>query len=200
MIVTDDERLANMCRSMRNQGRPIGDAAVTSSGGIAAGSWLRHERLGYNYRLPEINAAMGVAQMRRLDEMLTKRQEVAHRYVRRLAAVSDLILPTIDPETVMSWFVFVVRLATTYTAEDRDRVIKGMRNHEVGAGDYFPCIHLQPFYREQFGFHSGMFPIAESVSQRTIALPFYNDLSERDQDLAAQTLEVMIGRENIRRG
>jgi perosamine synthetase len=108
-------------------------------------------------------------------------------------------MPTIDPDVVMSWFVFVVRLATSYTGEERDRIIRGMRNHEVGAADYFPCIHLQPFYREKFGFRPGMFPIAESVSQRTIALPFYNQLPAKDIDLVAQTLEVMIGRENLKR-
>ena len=85
----------------------------------------------------------------------------------------NLMLPTLTPETVMSWFVFVVRLETSYTQEERDRIIKGMRNHDIGAADYFPCIHLQPFYREKFGFKPGLFPIAESVSQRTLALPFY---------------------------
>jgi perosamine synthetase len=108
-------------------------------------------------------------------------------------------MPTIDPASVMSWFVFVVRLATSYTGVERDRIIKGLRNHDVGAGDYFPCIHLQPFYREQFGFEPGMFPIAETVSQRTIALPFFNDLSMREIDLVAQTLEVMLSRENLTR-
>jgi perosamine synthetase len=132
--------------------------------------------------------------------MLLKRQQVADRYMKRLMTVKDLILPTISPETVMSWFVFVVRLATGYTQEERDRVIAGMRNHDVGAADYFPCIHLQPFYREKFGFGAGMFPIAEAVSQRTIALPFFNALSEREIEIVAGTLEVMVGRENLRRG
>ena len=201
MVVTDDERLADVCRSLRNQGRPLGwQSAASTSAPAGAGSWLRHERLGYNYRMPEINAALGVGQMRRLDEILSKRQRVASEYIARLGAARDLIVPTIDPDSVMSWFVFVVRLATSYTSEERDRVIKGMRNHEVGATDYFPCIHLQPFYREQFGYGPGMFPYAESVSQRTIALPFYNDLSLRDIDLVCQTLEVMISRENLRRG
>lgn len=201
MIVTDDERLADLCRSMRNQGRAVGTAGAKASeptaGGVPAGSWLRHERLGYNYRLSEINAALGVAQMRRLDDILLKRTKVADRYIQRLSGHAHLVLPTIDAETFMSWFVFVVRLSPSYTGEERERIIRGLRNHDVGAADYFPCIHLQPFYREQFGFHPGMFPIAESVSQRTIALPFYNDLPPEDIDLVCQTLEVMIGRENL---
>lgn len=210
MIVTDDERLAEMCRSMRNQGRPMGQSGLgpqtttksrdATTGGSAIGSWLRHERLGYNYRLPEINAALGVAQMKRLDEIVKKRQEVANRYMARLGGHPHLVVPTVEAHTEMSWFIFVVRLAPSYTSDERDRIIRGMRNHEVGASDYFPCIHLQPFYRELFGFKPGLFPIAESVSGRTIALPFYNDLNPRDQDLVCQTLEVMLKRENLTRG
>ncbi len=195
MIVTDDHRLAEMCKSLRNQGRPLGHIAPSATN--ASGSWLKHERLGYNYRLPEINAALGVAQMRRLDEILERRTRVAEHYVRRLAGHPHLILPTIDNDTVMSWFVYVVRLAPTYTGEERDRVIAGLRRQEIGTNDYFPCIHLQPFYREQFDLRPGMFPIAESVSQRTLALPFYNDLSPREIDHVCQALEVMIKQENL---
>ncbi len=205
MIVTDDQRVAELCHSMRNQGRAVGpDQAVADDKKVHnprnVGAWLRHERLGYNYRMPEINAALGVAQMRRMDEIVLKRQQVADAYMKRLMTNPNLILPTISPETVMSWFVFVVRLATGYTGAERDSIIAGMRNHDVGAADYFPCIHLQPFYREEFGFEPGMFPIAESVSQRTIAVPFYNSLSQREVEIVCSTLEVMISRENLRRG
>ncbi len=190
MIVTDDERLANLCRSMRNQGRPTGQ------GGHGAGSWLYHERLGYNYRLTEIQAAIGVAQMRRLPDLISRRQVVANAYMQRLMGTSDLIMPTVCEGSAMSWFVFVVRLASGYTAAERDRIIKGMRNHDVGSSDYFPCIHLQPFY-QQLGYREGDFPIAESVSQRTLALPFFCDITAREIDLVCQTLEVMIGREGL---
>lgn len=212
MIVTDDLRLAEMCKSLRNQGRPLparlaaaggtADAALPREamvGGAAVGSWLRHERLGYNFRMSEINAALGVAQMQRLDEILLKRQAVANLYFERLGGNAHLILPTIREGTSMSWFVFVVRLAPSYTIDERDRVMRGLRRQEIGTSDYFPCIHLQPFYQERFGFRPGMFPIAESVAQRTFALPFYNDLSRREIDHVAQTLEVMIGQENLSR-
>ncbi len=207
MIVTDDERLADLCRSMRNQGRAVDRAHPAASAELGrlhtaanVGSWLRHERLGYNYRMPEINAALGVAQMRRLDEIVLKRQKVADLYLKRLMGTPSVVVPTIAPETVMSWFVFVVRLEAGYTGEERDRIIAGLRNHDVGSADYFPCIHLQPFYQERFGFRPGMFPIAESVSQRTLALPFHNDLTAHEVELVCQTLEVMIGREGLRRG
>ncbi|TVQ63784.1 MAG: DegT/DnrJ/EryC1/StrS family aminotransferase [Phycisphaerales bacterium] len=195
MIVTDDERLAARCRSLRNQGR-----GAMSAGG--QGSWLKHERLGYNYRMSELQAALGVAQMERLDELITARQRVANMYVTRLAANGDVILPTVSPESSMSWFVFVVRLAAEYSREERDRVIQGMRNHEVGSADYFPCIHEQSYFIEWFeqaGRTRPSFPIAETVAGRTIALPFYTTLTEREVDLVCQTLEVMIQRENLRR-
>ncbi len=208
MIVTDDNRIAEMCRSLRNQGRPLGFGApqparpLTESavGGMPQGSWLRHERLGYNYRLSEINAALGVAQMRRLDTILSLRQKVAMAYMSRLGGHPDLVMPTIDPEAQMSWFIFVARLSPRYGGDERDRIIRGLRGHDIGCSDYFPCIHLQPFYRERFGFSPGMFPIAESVSQRTIALPFYNTLKPREIELVAQTLELMISREDLKRG
>lgn len=199
MIVTNDDHLADACRSLRNQGRAVvGRGAVT--GGSTAGSWLHHERLGFNYRMSEVNAALGVGQMQRLDELIQSRNDTADRYVQRLLDVSDLILPTVDPEcSVMSWFVFVVRLAAGYTREERDRVIAGLRMHDIGAGDYFPCIHLQPIYRRALGFGEGSFPIAESVSQRTLALPFFSGMSTQDVEIVAQTLELMISRENIAR-
>lgn len=198
MVVTNDDRLADLCRSLRNQGR-----AVTGRGSIApgstAGAWLHHERLGFNYRMNELSAALGVAQMTRLDEIISARQRVANRYMQQLLDASELVMPTIPDGATMSWFVFVARLAAGYTREERDRVVKGLRNHDIGAADYFPCIHLQPFYRQAFGFREGMFPIAESVSARTLALPFYGDMPERDIDLVAQTVQVMIGRENLSR-
>jgi perosamine synthetase len=193
MIVTDDQRLADCCRSLRNQGR-----APARPGD--QGTWLAHERIGYNFRLSELNAAVGVAQAQRLGAILEARRRVAEAYTQRLMAVPELVLPTVEPAVKPSWFVFVVRLETRFTEDERDRIIKGLRNHDIGAAAYFPCIHTQPAYQQKFGFRKGQFPIAESVSQRTIALPFYNDLSARDIDLVCQTLQVMIGRQQFSRG
>jgi perosamine synthetase len=199
MIVTNDDRLAETCRSLRNQGRAVsGKGSVV--GGSTAGSWLHHNRLGFNYRMSEINAAIGVAQMQRLDEIIEARNDAADLYIERLLDIPDLILPTVDDAcTTMSWFVFVVRMAAGYTRAERDRVIAGLRMHEIGAGDYFPCIHLQPIYQQALGFPEGSFPIAESVSQRTLALPFFAGITKREVDIVAQTLELMISRENLSR-
>ncbi|MEX2214590.1 MAG: DegT/DnrJ/EryC1/StrS family aminotransferase [Phycisphaeraceae bacterium] len=206
-IVTNDDHLAQACRSMRNQGRSVlttdSDIAGASEAAVnRAGSWLSHERLGYNYRLSEIAAALGIAQFERLDKMLEARRKVASEYFRRLMDWEDLVLPNIpsdDPDVAahMSWFVFVVRLSDRYGQTERDRIIQGMHRHEVGAANYFPCIHLQPYFREAFGFKKGDFPLAESVSQRTIALPFYNRMDSMSMDLVTQTLKVMIQREQL---
>lgn len=196
MIVTDDDTLAQRCRSLRNQGRSI---AAHVGDAQNAGSWLAHERLGYNYRLSEINASLGVAQMKRLPEMLEARRRVAGHYMRRLLDWDDLVLPTVEPnaEATMSWFVFVVRLTSDYGHVERDRIIQGLKRHEIGASNYFPCIHLQPFYRQALGTQKGDFPIAESISERTIALPFFNRMEETQVELVCHTLKVMIQREQL---
>lgn len=199
MIVTDDQHLADLCRSLRNQGRTM-PSELAQEGSSGLGLWLSHERLGYNFRLSEIACALGVAQMRRLDKIIETRRRVAGEYLDRLMGISGIILPTIESGTSMSWFVFTIRLERGYTAEERDRIITGLRNHDVGCAPYFPCIHLMPEYVRRFGFERGAFPIAESVSDRTIALPFHNALTERDIDMVAQTLSVILSRENLARG
>ncbi len=190
MILTDDDHLADLCRSLRNQGWE--SASSESEQGL--GCWMVHERLGFNHRLSEINAALGVAQMHRLDSLIEARERIAALYTRRLMGNTDLILPTVEPETFMSWFVYVVRLSDRFTAQDRQFIINGLRRHDVGASNYFPPIPLLPFYRKRFDHTPGDFPIAESVSHRTIALPFFTRLTEREVDLVCQTLELMMTR------
>ena len=193
MIVTDDDNLADACRSLRNQGRAVSG----NPDGSDVGSWLAHERLGYNYRLSEIAAAMGCVQMQRLDRIIQRRQEVACLYFDRLMDNPDIVLPNVDDDTAMSWFVFVVRLTSQFSVKARNRILDGMRRHEIGVSNYFPPIHLQPFYRERFGFKPGDFPVAESVAQRTVALPFHSRMDPTQVELVALTLKVMIDREKL---
>jgi perosamine synthetase len=177
VIFTDDADIAALCRSMRNQGRGEG------------GGWLAHERLGYNYRLSEVSCAMGIAQLDRIDEILGSRQAVADVYTELLSDVEDLEVPYVDPATTrMSWFVYVVRLAERFTRDDRDSVLRELRRRGIGASNYFPPIHLQPFYRSQFGFAEGDFPVTERTSSLTIALPFHNRLSETDCEVVVAHL------------
>jgi dTDP-4-amino-4,6-dideoxygalactose transaminase len=179
MIVTDDEEFAVLCRSLRNQGRD----------GMG---WLAHQRLGYNYRLSEINAAMGIAQMARIEEILENRRRVAHAYMQRLMTNRYLILPTLDDQTQLSWFVFVVRLNDLFDPEDRDTVMMELRAEGIGCGNYFPPIHLQPYMVKQFGFKSGDFPITEYIAARTLALPFFSRMTEGQIDAVCQTLERIL--------
>lgn len=165
-VVTDDDEIAALCRSWRNQGRG------------ETGEWLQHERLGYNYRLSEINCAIGTVQLSRLQEICAARASVAARYNEMLAGMSELIVPALqEPNSTISWFVYVVRLTDDFSRNDRDEVLRHLRESRVGCNSYFTPIHLQPFYRDQFGYREGDFPITEHISTRTIALPFFNRLS-----------------------
>jgi perosamine synthetase len=179
MIVTDDDHFAAICRSLRNQGRD----------GM---NWLAHARLGYNYRMSEINAALGVAQLTRLDEILANRRRVAHEYIGRLMTNRHLILPTLDDETHMSWFVFVVRLNDLFEPDDRDTIIQQLRAEGIGASNYFPPIHLQPYVREKLHTKAGDFPICEFVAARTIALPFFSQMTSSQVQRACETLEKVL--------
>ena len=176
MITTDDENIYGLCRSMRNQGR-------SDSGG-----WLQHERLGFNYRISDINCALGIAQLERIDEILAKREKVAGLYNVRLKDVEEIILPHSEENKRISWFVYVVRLQDNYTREDRDRILGKLKEKGIGCSNYFSPIHLQPYYRRSFGYKEGDFPVTEKVSQRTVALPFYNNLEEKEIDYVCENL------------
>ena len=181
MIVTDDDTFAETCRALRNQGRE----------GM---SWLAHQRLGYNYRLSEINAAMGCVQCDRLEEILDNRRRVANLYIERLMTNKFLIVPTLQADEHMSWFVFVVRLNDLFEPGHRDQVMKELRAEGIGCNNYFPPIHLQPYMAEKFGFTAGMFPVCEYVSARTLALPFFGAMSRAQVDRVCQRLEKILAK------
>ena len=130
VIITNDEKIAKLCESMRNQGRDEGQ------------SWLQHERLGYNYRISDINCALGIAQLERLDEILGKREKVAQMYNQRLKGLEGIKIPYVSPCVKMSWFVYVVRLRDSYTQEDRDRILGELKKRGIDCGNYFTPIHL----------------------------------------------------------
>jgi len=182
MIVTDDDRVADLAKSMRNQGRAAG------------AGWLAHARLGYNYRLSDINCALGLAQLARLPEFIEARARVAARYLEKLGGLEELVMPAPYREGAMSWFVFVVRLADRFTQAQRDAVLEHLRGEGIGTNNYFAPIHLQPFYREQFGYKPGDFPVTEKIGARTFALPFYNRLAEKDQDLVVECVKAALAR------
>jgi perosamine synthetase len=163
MIVTNDPAVDAVCKSLRNQGRG------------ASGTWLQHERLGYNYRLSDVNCALGLSQLGRIEEILQRRREVAAEYRRHLADLEEVELPLYDlPNGEISWFVYVVRLKG-FSRADRDDVLRTLRAEGVACSNYFPPLHLQPHIR-RLGYREGDFPIAEAIAASTVALPFHNKL------------------------
>ncbi len=180
VILTDDDELADLCVSLRNQGRGKG------------GGWLGHERLGYNFRLSDINCALGLVQLSRIDEIKAKRRRVAKWYQEMLADERRLIVPTEPAGCDVSWFVFVVRLADGYSLEQRDRVLEAMKAEGIQVSNYFPPVHLQPFMVEQFGNRQGDFPVTEAVCKSTIALPFHNHLTQGQVAIVCKELKAIL--------
>ncbi len=180
MIITDDDELADICVSLRNQGRAKG------------GGWLAHERLGYNYRLSDINCAMGIVQLSRLEEIVEKRSRVAGWYQEMLADDDRLIVPREPAGCRMSWFVFVARLAERFTKAQRDGVLQAMLDRGIQVSNYFPPVHLQPFMAEKYGYKAGDFPVTDSVCKSTVALPFYNNLSKDDVATVCSELKACL--------
>jgi perosamine synthetase len=180
MIVTDDAEIARLCRSMRNQGRDT------------YGGWLAHPRMGYNYRVSDINCAMGLVQIGRIAEIIAARTNVMRRYRERLADEPRLKLQKVLPEIEVSWFVCVVRLADKYNQEQRDGILTELRALGIGSSNYFAPIHLQPFYMERYGYKEGDFPVCEGLASRSIALPFHHELTEDDVDIVCRELRRLL--------
>ena len=179
MIVTSDPGLARLCRSLRNQGRDDDSA--------------EHARLGYNYRLSEVASALGSAQLRRLEAILDRREAVARGYHRRLANCRDLVLPDITfPAGRTSWFAYVVRLAPRFERDARDWILAAMRDRGIECRRYFAPLHLLPHLRATLGHRPGDFPAAEAASERTLALPLFNRISESEIDDVCETLVHLI--------
>jgi dTDP-4-amino-4,6-dideoxygalactose transaminase len=178
MIITDDLEAANLMRALRNQGRAPGD------------TWLQHTHLGYNYRLDEMSAALGVTQMQRLDELLSKRDQVADWYNERICEIPGIESPTVARYTTrVSWFVYVVRLAQGL---NRDLIAKKLGELGIPARPYFLPIHLQPYMMERFGYTEGIFPVTEDLGRRGLALPFSGVMEEGLVERVCQALRHVI--------
>jgi perosamine synthetase len=173
MVATDDEAIATYCRMARNQGRDLGTAR------------LKHDGLGFNYRMDELSAALGVAQMKRSEELLAKRDQVARWYDEALVGVEEIEPPQAEPWARVTWFVYVVRLRR---GADRDAVIAYLAERGITARVYFPAIHLSPHFLE-LGFRPGDYPVAEDAADRAIALPFFTTLTREQVDEVVAVLK-----------
>ncbi|HJQ68488.1 MAG TPA: DegT/DnrJ/EryC1/StrS family aminotransferase [Blastocatellia bacterium] len=174
IIVTNDDEVARLSRSLSNQGRG------------EMGAWLEHPRLGYNYRLDEMSAALGASQLRRIEEFIEKRERVARGYTERLGRFDWVRCQVVKPHARMSWFVYVVTLAEGI---DRDGVMRAMEGRGIPVRGYFSPAHLQPYIRESLGAREGDLPLTERVAKRTVALPFHNNLTESQIDQVVAALE-----------
>lgn len=178
ILVTNDDQWADLFRSLRNQGRDQFD------------SWLNHSRLGYNYRISEMNAAVGVVQMRRLDQLLIKRAAVASEYEKHLNEIDGVAqINIVTTTTRMSWFVYAVRFTDNI---DRNFIFEYLRQSGIPSRPYFSPIHLQPFYKEKFGFNPGDFPETEKAGNSILALPFYASMKSEEISVVCQHLSEAI--------
>jgi perosamine synthetase len=178
VAVTHSEDEALLLRSLRNQGRSY------------ESRWFHHVRVGFNYRFTDLQAALGIAQLEKLDEILALRAAAAARYTGLLRAIEGLELPhPDDADHTRSWFVYVVQLPL---GVDFDGVLERMSEAGVEAGHYVPCVHLQPYMRERYGFGEGMCPIAEDAAARSLALPFYPAIEPGDQERVVEALRAAL--------
>ena len=164
VIVTNSSKIYGLCKSMRNQGRNENE------------DWLAHERLGYNYRMDEMRASLGVTQLKKLDWMNEKKREIIRWYKEELSGLKTVVIPRLDSKNVLSLFVYVIRIAN----RARDRVMDTLAKKNIQTKPYFPVIHLQPYMKKMFGYKEGDFPVAELIASQTLALPFYIGLSKQD--------------------
>jgi len=180
MVTTSDARLKEAIDSERNQGRaPDMD-------------WLDHDRLGFNYRLSDLACALGLAQLEHLDEMLAGRARAAAWYRSALGGIEGLELPCEDTGRARrGWFVYVVQLPREF---DRDTVVRALQERGVPSKPYFPAVHLMSYYRERFGHREGEFPVCEDVAARSIALPFFPEMTEGQVEQVADSLRDALGR------
>jgi perosamine synthetase len=180
MIVTNDAQVAMVCRSLRNQGRD------DQSG------WLRHIALGYNYRLSDLHCALGVAQLKRIDELLSSRARVAAEYSRAFAQTPGITLPGESVEATRSWFVYVIQLQGTSPARRRDSLIAGLRARGIACQAYFPPIHRQPYFKEIALLRTPSLPHTELAAERCLALPFFSAMtSEQIGEVCAAVGELL---------
>jgi dTDP-4-amino-4,6-dideoxygalactose transaminase len=178
MIVTERDDWASLFRSLRNQGRD------------ASGTWLNHIRLGYNYRMDEMSAALGLSQIEKIDELLAKRRQVTKWYDERLEDVEGIQTPYVAPTTTrMSWFVYVVRIVPEIS---RNRVLRELRKQGIPSRPYFTPIHLQPFYIDTFGYRRGDFPVTERAGDTCLALPFSSVMTEEQVDVVCEALRTAV--------
>jgi len=182
VIVTNNPEIATLARKLRNHGREDSD------------NWFQHTELGYNYRISDINCALGIEQLKRIEPILARRAAIARAYDQKLAGLATLQLPLLNvPRRRISWFVYVVRLAGAMNQFHRDWIVKELLSRGIGAGRYFAPIHLQPIYKSSVRANPDL-PVTEFLAARSIALPFFNQITNEQLDEVCATLRELLNR------
>lgn len=180
MLITKSGTVAALARKLRNQGRDNSE------------DWFQHSELGYNYRISEMNCALGIEQLKRIDSILERREQIAQRYCANLSSYPDLELPLLSrPRRKLSWFVYVLRLGPNFNQFHRDRIVREMNSRGISCGKYFAPIHLQPIYDSRI-YHRTALSVTEWVAARSIAVPFFNRIHNQQIDEVCRTLRELI--------
>jgi len=175
ILVTNNEEIAKLAKSYRNQGRG------------ESGPWLQHVRIGYNYRLSDINCALGISQMNKVERILAKREKKAELYTKILSTFPEITIPPQSTEhRKVSWFVYVIQVPK------RDEVMKRLKQRGVNCAAYFTPLHLTDFYQKEFSFKKGDFPVCERIAERTLALPFYTAISSEQIEYVCKQLREIL--------
>ncbi len=181
MVLTDDDQLAQTMSSLRNQGRH------------SMGGWLAHHDLGYNYRMPDINAALGSVQLARLPGILARRKKIAQIYQKLFAErLPEFTVLKDFPGMTRSWFVFAALVPERLKGTGRDNLIKYLQSKGIGCAHYFPALHLQPYLVKELKHKRGDFPLTEDIAGRSLAIPFHHLLTIRDQERVVQVMEQFV--------
>jgi len=179
MIVTNNKKIYELCLSLRNQGRN------------AQPKWLEYERVGYNYRISDINCALGINQLKRIEKIIKKREKVVKMYNEELSNIEELKIPYQIPKTKISWMHYVIELSDKYNRKDRDKIMEKLRLNGIGCREYFPAIHLMPHYKK-LGYKEGDLPVCEHLSEKVISLPLHNEITKKEIIYIAKTFRKIL--------
>jgi perosamine synthetase len=184
IMVTNSKKLYELCDSLRNQGRGLRESKKGKDW-----DWLMSERMGYNYRMDEMSAALGVTQLQKIDWMIEERRKIVKLYEQSLGDIKGVMVPTVGKDRTHTWFVYVIRVGN----RKRDILMKELTKKGIQVRPYLPVIHLQPFMKKMFGYKKGNFSVAEKVSSETLALPFYIGITNSDIKYIASKIKKYLG-------
>lgn len=176
MIVTNSKKIYDLCDSLRNQGRADN------------GEWLVHQRLGYNYRMDEMSASLGITQLKKINWMIEQKRKIVSWYNQALNGIEGVEILQVGPNRTHSYFVYVVRIKNG----QRNKLMDKLGKIGIQTKPYLPVIHLQPFMIKMFGYKKGDFPIAERVAKESLALPIYIGMTSKDIEYISDKIRKIL--------